>query len=357
MADDDGARLFETIYTTVCDALDIVREDKAVGVGKERLGSLFVPYAKIGTSWGGAKKKTRKVKDWVATEKVHGANMQLISDGVSVVPCKRTSVLGDDEPFFDLEPSGTLDQLSVLARDLASRIVSSDDTIVAIAICGELAGGDPPVQQGVFYSPTLVFYVFDLAALREDAPPEFLPFDQAMELAGSAGFLCAEPLATGSYQELLGFNLDFPTTLPSRLGLDVPIDALPNTAEGIVIRPAVASAPRALVKAKGTSFAEVERAGHDHIRTLQQASSASSTLEEPWRPLWYELQCFLTSARMDGARGKLGSAAELELVLAYTIADAICDWTEADPDALPLWTALTSHSRTSLIQEAANLLR
>ena len=65
---------------------------------------------------------------------------------------------------------------------------------------------------------------------------EFLDYDVCMQLFRNAGFLYAEPLKTGTLQDMLSLELGFKTMLPEKLGLPPLLDKK-NTAEGIVIKP------------------------------------------------------------------------------------------------------------------------
>lgn len=171
-----------------------------------------------------------------------------------------------------------------------------------VLLFGELCGGRYPhpdvppdprveaVQTGVYYSPTIEFYAFDIAlqvsgrineATQDsiffvdydkvslpflfflrlvELPSHSLLLPQALELFRSAGILCAEPLGmgeltfrssarcrtsltfvliAGSYEEMLDYPIEFESTIPSRLGL--PALPQPNKAEGV--RLADASSP------------------------------------------------------------------------------------------------------------------
>ena len=64
----------------------------------------------------------------------------------------------------------------------------------------------------------------------------YLDYDVCMGLFKACGFLYAEPLATGTLQDMLNYPLGFVTTLPAKFGLP-PLPDQKNTAEGIVIKP------------------------------------------------------------------------------------------------------------------------
>ncbi len=56
-----------------------------------------LPYPKIRTSLAG---KLAAKGEWVASEKIHGANMVIACDGKQVCFGKRKAWLEDDSPFF-----------------------------------------------------------------------------------------------------------------------------------------------------------------------------------------------------------------------------------------------------------------
>lgn len=285
--------------------------------------TLFRPYPKLKPMFEGnakAARKLRKNRGWVATEKVHGANLQLVCGRGSevIVPAKRGSVLGADEPFFGLRSSGLLATLSPLVTALCTRLCAKDADIDGIAVFGELCGGTPAIQPGVFYSPELTYMVFDIA-LVTNGVHAFLPFDAMTAASAEAGLFCTSVLARGEYGAMLDMDLGFGSTLPGRLGCS---EAAPaeNIAEGIVVRPESGD-QRVLVKKKGPGFSEVEAAGRGYVRDV--------TGGERGKELWWELQGWVTRMRKEGARGKVG---EVGGVNALCVADAVCDWLEGEEE-------------------------
>jgi len=141
------------------------------------------------------------------------------------------------------------------------------------------------VQKGVYYSPRVQFYAFDIKVLPD---PGFLAWDEATKLFNECEFMCTEALGrgmllpsrihrpknsplplpqsifslshslVGKLSDLLKFNVEsFESTIPGRLKLP-PIAK--NFAEGVVLKPVTplytAKGNRAILKKKHSSFTE-----------------------------------------------------------------------------------------------------
>ena len=80
---------------------------------------------------------------FVAMEKVHGTNYSLMTNGLTVEPCKRSSSLGADRGYFGHGPiyEKYKSDMLILFTEI-SKIYSRDDQIVLqIQLYGELFGG------------------------------------------------------------------------------------------------------------------------------------------------------------------------------------------------------------------------
>ncbi|KNC47341.1 RNA ligase 2 [Thecamonas trahens ATCC 50062] len=264
----------------------------------EAVAAAFVPYPKIPTAFSGSADDARRVRtiEWVATEKIHGANLTLMCDGQVVVPAKRRGVLADDEDFFGLRSSGLLASLARPAIELAQALGAGSGT--SIAVSGELFGAD--VQPGIDYGPQLQFAVFDVALLAADGDRRFLAHDEMTAVATAAGFTVVHEVARGSYTKLLDTPIGFDSHWPALLGLEPLPPAGANTAEGIVLRPATTD-DRFLVKIKDPSFADVEASGRAH-KSMMVAADGSSSAAADAQNIFYELQLYLTPARAQSAR-------------------------------------------------------
>jgi len=221
------------------------------------------PRRKIsaGRALGGSR-ESRLYAEWIASEKVHGANFCLETDGDLVEYASRSSKLGAGAFMNAGETMPAYHGFAQEAFRLARR---ARPDLRKVLIYGEYFGGYYPgqasgpgakcVQKGVAYSPGNHFYAFDVS-LNGDG---YLDFDEARALLLAAGFpLVAAPLHRGSLDELLSVDVEsFRTTLPALLGYPA-LDRF-QIAEGLVIRPAKEVAwgqHRAILKKKARAFWE-----------------------------------------------------------------------------------------------------
>jgi Rnl2 family RNA ligase len=99
-------------------------------------------------------------------------------------------------------------------------------------------------------------YCFDIAVL-EGSVWTFLPFADMLEIFQACDILCATPIASGRFEDVMALSPVFETTVPARLGLP----AIPgNVAEGLVVRPSrdvrTADGRRLIIKKKHPLFSE-----------------------------------------------------------------------------------------------------
>ncbi|MEU0558387.1 RNA ligase family protein [Dactylosporangium sp. NPDC006015] len=197
---------------------------------------------------------------WIATEKVHGAQLVIVSDGHVTKVGKRKAWLDGDEPFFGwqlLRPAFEQAARSALAEGAAT-----------VRVYGELYGGHYPhpdvppapgaaaVQTGVWYSPDVRFAVFDvLDHERPDDAGVYRTYAGAARVAAEAGLDVVPLLGRGTRASVDAV----PTRFQSRLPLVHHLPPLEgNLAEGVVLRPDAALGPqeRTVVKVKIAEFDE-----------------------------------------------------------------------------------------------------
>uniref|UniRef100_A0A0G4IE40 RNA ligase domain-containing protein n=1 Tax=Chromera velia CCMP2878 TaxID=1169474 RepID=A0A0G4IE40_9ALVE len=207
--------------------------------------------------------------EWVATEKVHGANLSFITDGELIRAAKRTGLLSVEDARlffqFDYLLAECEEQLLKLHAAIAASKPEEQRAGMVVTVFGELAGGEyrhpavvpnlngRRVQSGVQYAPHNFFYPFDIAVgtptplttepnepSDSASPPltwTFLPFDHAQGLLAETGFPTARVLGRfPSLTEALRTPCEFTSTLPEQFGL--PPLGVANFAEGLVVRPA-----------------------------------------------------------------------------------------------------------------------
>jgi Rnl2 family RNA ligase len=136
----------------------------------------LVPYPKIVdriAAWN-ADEAVRRALDkqtWVASEKIHGANLCICTDGTEIAVAKRRAVLDAGDPFFGYRRA--IAPLIPAVRALFRRLGGATWALVY----GELFGGHyphprvaaldgiVPVQTAIHYCPDVRFCAFDLATV------------------------------------------------------------------------------------------------------------------------------------------------------------------------------------------------
>jgi len=280
------------------------------------------------------------VREWVATEKVHGAHFAVVCDGAGAAhPAKRRELLADDvlDAFFGV--SRIWPTLSVAASRFASALRGVGKAAV-VTIYGELAGGRyphsdvpavagvEPVQTGVWYAPGLHWLPFDASIDTPDGRRWIS--DRALRgAAAAAGLNCPPLLGQGTLNTLRDLPSAFPTRVPRLFGLPELAD---NLAEGYVLKPAgewpgpgtVPTGARPIAKVKQKSFAEDERFGgaRPYLPPPQGAAGV---------PAWLlaRASALLTPARAASVVGKLGPGTSVDVVAEEITRDVSEDLAEA----------------------------
>lgn len=226
---------------------------------------------------------------WVVQEKVHGTNTSFLCDGHDVKFAKRTSILAEDENFYDYHE--IIEQYHDKVLSLFRRLCQTHEGVKSISIFGELFGGAYPhpdvqrvgrltvIQKGVFYTPKHEFYGFDIYVFTENGG-SYLSVDETNALFKSEGFFYAKSLFLGTLDECLQHSNQFQSKIPEWLGLPAIAD---NICEGIVIRPVVPqylrTGSRALIKSKNEKFAE-KKSVKRRNKQLEQSIEYSKELKE-----------------------------------------------------------------------------
>ncbi len=265
---------------------------------------------------------------WVATEKVHGANLVVATDGGRVRIGKRKAWLSDDEPFFGWQ------LLRASLEHAAMHVWRSLDAPRSIRLHGELYGGHyphpdvapcagfSPVQSGVWYAPDVRVAVFDIQIDRGDAPL-FLSHRDVEALSTDAGFETVPVLGRGSKATLDLLPVRFVTRVPSMLGLPPIAD---NVAEGYVIKPDAESRvdARPAVKRKIPEFDEGrfdDGAAWDPRVTVSPSVLCARAVS------------LINLARLASARSKVGPH-DREALYEEAALDAMIDLERAFPTAV-----------------------
>jgi Rnl2 family RNA ligase len=305
-------------------------------------------------------------QQWVATEKVHGANLAIISNGKDLFRCaKRTGLLtvADSEAFFNFSYVVSRQQKEL--RQAVRSVLEDHPAASLVSIVGEIAGGEyehtgvpsdlrgTRVQKGVQYAPYNFFFAFDIAVMSSEGPGrwEYLSFDESLKVFEAAGLLHAAPLVRGSFDEVMAFSEVFTSTIPLQLGLPALQPPTSNFAEGLVMRPAtrevllpfppaqISSSDghemrRVVIKRKHPAFREFSRGDDNNSgRSTPDGSGGDQSREASARQLLLRLVCAnrLAAVASKCLAAQLGDPA---VVGALVVADAKRDLEKMQPAAV-----------------------
>jgi Rnl2 family RNA ligase len=166
-----------------------------------------------------------KVTDWICCEKIHGANACIIVNSVDIKFARRRAIVESGDKFYNYEK--IIDKYIDKLRQLYTNIKDVYTTVDIVRVYGELYGGiypdqksiDIPVQQGVYYSPTVEFMAFDLHIEMVDGASEWLSYKNYSFELDKVGIPYIVPLFEGSLKEAIDMNNYFETTIPKIHGL------------------------------------------------------------------------------------------------------------------------------------------
>lgn len=274
---------------------------------------------------------------WVAREKIHGANFSLItSDGIKVIPAKRSGEILPTEQFYGCEPVVAKYSESVrklwemisTARQLSG--VYSDELV--IQVYGEFAGRG--VQKDVDYGEK-DFYVFDIRVNGQ-----FLPDNVVANYAVAVGLKMAPLLAYGTFDEIRTLPITFDSVInlansgaiPAKNGVEPEFKNFmtlkdgegENIAEGFVMKPVqpafMPNGERVAIKCKTTKFTEKKNKQANRF-------NAPSELSETDKAKLNEFTCYLTENRVKNVLSKIDSAnltaKDFGRVMGLTVQDAL----------------------------------
>lgn len=248
---------------------------------------------------------------YVVQEKVHGANTSFLCDGNEVKFAKRTSMLADDEKFYDYPE--LLEAYKDKVLNLFARVKAQHPGIVTISVFGEMFGGLYPhndvkanrkvtlVQKGVCYTPEHEFYGFDIY-LSDGENGWYLPVDEVNEIFEAEGFFYAKTLFRGTLAECLKYPNAFPSKISEWLGLPAIED---NICEGIVIRPVIPmylrNGSRVLIKSKNERFAEKKS-----VKKRNKLFAEPVPYSEELKVLVSEVDAYVTENRLTNVVSHIG---------------------------------------------------
>ena len=286
--------------------------------------SKFNPYEKIPESlnhWqidDAAYRRFDRI-DWVVTEKVHGANLCFAIDRLGIRCAKRKEFISEKDNFFNYQK--LLDQLKGKINEAFALIQQKYPQVSQMFIYGELFGGGYPhpdvepdytvqlVQTGIYYSPTIEFYAFDVAIFPGYNPENkvYLDYDCALEIFQATGIFHARPLFVGKWNEACSYPIEFDSTIPAELGLPA---LSHNPAEGVVIKPLKSiyletkkGKIRPIIKNKIAAFTEDKR----FHQAQKWQDERSPIQEEHLSLLKWEAFNLVTENRLQNTISKIGT--------------------------------------------------
>lgn len=172
---------------------------------------------------------------WQVEEKVHGSNFSIWYDGTDIRCARRSAFLGVDETFNNYQYV-----VAPLIEKVKS-IWSEFPQAGHITLFGEIFGGNYPhpdvekikgrtkIQDGVYYTPDNMFYLFDI-----EVDDKVIDLTVVERISEQYGFFYAKPLFRGTFQECMEYPNDQQSKIAEWLGLPA-IEG--NIREGVVIKP------------------------------------------------------------------------------------------------------------------------
>ncbi|MEP0855224.1 RNA ligase family protein [Trichocoleus sp. DQ-U1] len=259
---------------------------------------------------------------WVVTEKIHGANFCIVTDGSEVRFAKKKEFLQPDEDFFGHQSLQI--KLIQQVKEIFKIIQAERQATFRVSVYGELFGGEYPhsdvpvnpnvqaVQTGIYYSPEIEFCAFDIAVEENHrtAKRDYIDYEKTLKLFQQVEMLAAKPLFIGKYEQAIAQNIEFESTIPGLLGL--PKLPFSNQAEGIVIKPVKSiyiDTPkgriRPVLKRKIPKFAEESRFHQAEKWSSQKLATSPPYLsDEKW--LHEAMLALVTENRLMNTLSKLG---------------------------------------------------
>lgn len=157
---------------------------------------------------------------WIATNKIHGANFSFYCDGESIRIAKRSSFC--DENFFGCKQ--VVENYKNNVVQLTQSIKEKNKDVEYVIVCGELYGKG--IQKELNYGEK-DFMVFDIALVEKNGAINFMHKGEALMVAMGHGLKTVQVVAKGTLKEVLGVD-------PNNFKCDM---TACGTTEGFVISP------------------------------------------------------------------------------------------------------------------------
>ncbi|NVM01834.1 MAG: RNA ligase [Candidatus Helarchaeota archaeon] len=259
---------------------------------------------------------------WVVTEKIHGANFCIHTDGKTIKFAKRKKILPEEEDFFG--HISLKEYLGPKILKLFALIKEINEKIVQISVYGELFGGEYPhpevppnpniqaIQTGIYYSPNIELCIFDIAFTDGSGNRDYLDFNLLENFCKQLSLFFTEPLFIGKFNEAINYKLGFKTSIPRKLGYP-PLKNVENKAEGIVIKPYKSffittnkGELRPVLKKKIPEFSEDKRYQQARKWDYSQQYKKKQKIKVDEKFLENEVIPLITRQRLNNAISKVG---------------------------------------------------
>lgn len=211
---------------------------------------------------------------WCVLEKIHGANIQIWSDGIEVLFGKRNSFLQNDYSFYNFQ--------IVLPKYAESVKKLSLFLKKPITIYGELFGGKfkgferkfKSVQKEIDYSNNIECMFFDIGFRESEEVCHITPYEKSIEYFENFNIPYVEILFKGSLDDCLKYTNIFPSTICENFGYKT-YDK--NICEGVVIKTLkneyTFGDSRVIIKNKNKKFKEKIKKTKEEINFLESVKT------------------------------------------------------------------------------------
>nr|WBF70958.1 RNA ligase 2 [Megavirus caiporensis] len=273
--------------------------------------------------------------EWIALEKIHGANFSFITDGVKIETAKRTGIIHSEEYFFNYQI--VVERYNKDVFNIFNQIKKNIDDLMSIQIYGELFGGAypdmyvkdvKPIQKGVYYNPDIDFLVFDIkinykteSGIPDNNHSEFLSHDEVINYISGTKIKIVPEISRAIFADIIKMDPVFHTKVPTMYGLPQ-IDN--NLAEGYIFKMNtrhLCNIYRPVIKSKNDNiFGEVHKSSikYDIKDLLLKDTEVGG--------FYGEIKCYLTKNRFDGIIGKIGPDNKPAKIIGCFIADAMREY-------------------------------
>lgn len=221
--------------------------------------------------------------EWIATEKIHGANFSALTDGTNLSWCRRTGILTENEKFYGHERETKNIEDSI--KTLFAKIKEVLPNLIQLQVFGELFGGAYPhndvpkvmgvskVQDGIYYHPDIQFMIFDaLYTTSQPNEKKYLDYDTLISFLADVSLKFCPILKRGKLDDLMKLDPYFQTTIADLFGLPKIEN---NFAEGYVLKPT-----KTVYLLNGSRLAlKLKRSNLSEVITNQEAAKSNNVKE------------------------------------------------------------------------------